>query len=73
LYEQVSDTPNKLFPGRDRTDRREFICYKYTVFIKKHPLLFSYITLRKSNQFEYKILDKIANEIIEMLILTAQK
>jgi len=57
--------------GTEQTEENLFAIS--TVFIKKHPLLFSYITLRKSNQFEYKILDKIANEIIEMLILTAQK
>ena len=28
--------------------------HTYTVFRKKHPLLFSCITLRKSNQFEWK-------------------
>jgi len=46
-----------------------FSCYHCLCVQKKHPLLFSCITLRKSNQFEWKmkISDKIANAV---LILT---
>jgi len=46
---------------KKRTHR--FFLENYTVFRKKHPLLFSCITLRKS-PIKIKISDKIANEIL---------
>jgi len=47
------ETETKTF-----TDRDVFWDLTYTVFRKKHPLLFSYTTLRKSNQSEWKFQTK---------------
>jgi len=41
-----------LVQYRSVTDGRRDIIAIYTVFRKKHPLVFSCVTLKRSNQFE---------------------
>jgi len=61
--------PNIVYPCCSSSPRKTFSFYffsplparNYTVFRKKHPLVFSCITLRKSNQFERKFRTKNIN------------